>query len=54
MIIQRQDAVSSADDFEQTSIISNEQLSAATKRSMLKSTTMESRSGVWLKRSNSS
>ncbi len=54
MIIQRQDAITSTDDYEQTSIISNEQVSAATKRSMLKSTTMESRSGVWLKRSNSS
>ncbi len=46
MIIQRQDAVSSTEDYEQ--------LSAATKRSMLKETNVESTGRVWLKRSNSS
>jgi len=46
MIIQRQDAVSSTEDYEQ--------LSAATKRSMLKETIVESTGSVWLKRSNSS
>jgi hypothetical protein len=46
MIVQRQDAVSSTEDYEQ--------LSAATKRSMLKETNVESTGRVWLKRSNSS
>jgi hypothetical protein len=55
MIIQRQDAVSSTDNIEQLSVIPNtKQLSAATRRSMLKATTMESSGPVWLKRSNSS
>ncbi|CAF4611582.1 unnamed protein product [Rotaria sp. Silwood2] len=52
--IQRQDAVSSIDDYEQISIPPHQQLSAATKRNMLKATTMESGGGVWLKRSSSS
>ncbi|UJR22262.1 hypothetical protein I4U23_025323 [Adineta vaga] len=46
LIIQRQDAISSTDDYEQ--------LTAANKRNILKSTTVESSGGVWLKRSNSS
>lgn len=44
--IQRQDAVSSPDEFES--------LSAEERRNLLKSTTIESGSSVWLKRSNSS
>ncbi len=54
MIIQRQDAISSTDDIEQSTTIKNLPLSAATRRSMLKATTMESGGPVWLKRSNSS
>jgi hypothetical protein len=46
MVVQRQDAVSSTENYEQ--------LSAATKRSILKETTIESTGHVWLKRSNSS
>jgi hypothetical protein len=46
MVIQRQDAVSPTEDYEQ--------LSAATKRNMLKGTTIESSGPTWLKRSNSS
>jgi len=46
MGVQRQDAVSSTENYEQ--------LSAATKRSILKETTIESTGHVWLKRSNSS
>ncbi|CAF3623497.1 unnamed protein product [Rotaria sordida] len=52
--IQRQDAISSIDDYEQISILPREQLSAETKRNMLKTTTMESGGTVWLKRSSSS
>jgi hypothetical protein len=54
MIIQRQEAISSTDDSEQISILPNEHLSAAKRRSMLKATTIESGEPVWLKRSNSS
>jgi hypothetical protein len=54
VIIQRQDAISSTDDVKQSSTITNPQLSAATRRSMLKATTIESGGAVWLKRSNSS
>jgi hypothetical protein len=54
VIIQRQDAVSSTDDVEQSSTLTNPQLSAAARRSMLKATTIESGGPVWLKRSNSS
>jgi hypothetical protein len=54
MIIQRQDAISSRDDIEQSTTITNSTLSAATRRSMLKDTTIESGGPVWLKRSNSS
>ncbi|CAF1430158.1 unnamed protein product [Adineta ricciae] len=46
MIIHRQDAISSTEEYEQ--------LPAANKRDILKSTTVESSGGVWLKRSNSS
>ncbi|CAF0875300.1 unnamed protein product [Rotaria sordida] len=54
-IIQRQNAVSSKDDIEQISTTTNSQLSAATRRNMLKETAIESDDGpVWLKRSNSS
>ncbi|CAF1044259.1 unnamed protein product [Rotaria sp. Silwood1] len=54
-IIQRQNAVSSKDDIEQSSTITNPQLSAAARRSILKETAIESDDGpVWLKRSNSS
>ena len=54
MTIQRQDAVSSTDDLEQTESSPNGHLSAAMRRSLLKSTTMEAGGTVWLKRSNSS
>lgn len=54
MIIQRQDAISTPDDLECASNTSRTPLSAATKRSMLKDTTIESGGSVWLKRSNSS
>jgi hypothetical protein len=54
MIIQRQDAISSTDDVEQSTTITHSPLSAATRRSMLKATTIESGGTVWLKRSNSS
>ncbi|CAF4055916.1 unnamed protein product [Rotaria sp. Silwood2] len=54
-IIQRQKAVSSKDDIEQSSTITNSPLSAATRRNMLKETAIDSEDGpVWLKRSNSS
>ncbi|UJR26850.1 hypothetical protein I4U23_008162 [Adineta vaga] len=54
IIVQRQDAISSTDELEQPSSIQNSSLSAATRRSMLKATTMERNDLVWLKRSNSS
>jgi len=54
MTIQRQDAIASTDDVEQSSPITNSHLSAAARRSILKATSMESGNLVWLKRSNSS
>lgn len=54
VIIQRQDAVSSSDDLEQSIISPNSNLSAETRRNMLKETKTESGGPVWLKRSNSS
>jgi hypothetical protein len=54
VIIQRQDAISSTADLEQSAPITNSPLPAATRRSMLKATTIESGGPVWLKRSNSS
>ena len=54
MIIQRQDAIVSTDDLERSSHVTNPILSAETKRSMLKATTIDEGGLVWLKRSNSS
>lgn len=54
VIIQRQNAVSSNEDFEQSNIFPNSNLSAETRRNMLKETTIDSSGPVWLKRSNSS
>ena len=53
--IQRQNAIASTDDSEQSPTSPKSNLSAATRRTMLKETTIESTGGpVWLKRSNSS
>jgi hypothetical protein len=54
MIIQRQHAISSIDEVEQSATSPSSTLSAATRRTMLKETTLESGEPVWLKRSNSS
>lgn len=54
MSIQRQNAIVSTNELEQTSNVKDPTLSAAKRRSLLKATTIESGGLVWLKRSNSS
>ncbi|CAF5182539.1 unnamed protein product, partial [Rotaria magnacalcarata] len=54
MGIQRQDVVSSINEFAEPSVFPYEKLSAAKKRQMLKATSTESCGHKWLKRSNSS
>jgi hypothetical protein len=54
MIMQRQDALTTSDDLKSTLDTHHPRISAAARRSMLKTATMDANGPVWLKRSNSS